>query len=91
MALQGSDNFVIERGGTVYRTLGSDILAYVQANLGTTEYDVANIAARNALTGLSTGDRVFVLDATGTLPCQAAGQSMFGAVQLSPRSQSKRA
>lgn len=65
MALQGSDNFVIERGGTVYRTLGSDILAYVQANLGTTEYDVATIAARNALTGLSTGDRVFVLDATG--------------------------
>ncbi len=65
MALQGSDNFIIERGGTLYRTLGSDILAYIQANLGTTEYDVANIAARNALTGLSTGDRVFVLDATG--------------------------
>jgi hypothetical protein len=65
MALQGSDNFMIERGGVAYRTLGSDILAYVQANMGSSEYDVANIAARNALTGLSTGDRVFVLDATG--------------------------
>lgn len=65
MALQGSDNFPIQRGGTMYRVLGSDILAYVQANIGTSEYDVANIAARNALVGLTTGDRVFVLDATG--------------------------
>lgn len=65
MALQGSDYFVIERGSTIYSVLGSDILAYVQANLGTTEYDVANITARNALTGLTTGDRVFVVDATG--------------------------
>ena len=65
MALQGSDNFAIQRGGTMYRVLGSDILAYIQANIGTSEYDVANIAARNALVGLTTGDRVFVLDATG--------------------------
>lgn len=65
MALQGSDNFVIQRGGTVYRVLGSDLLAYVQENIGTSEYDVADITARNALTGLTTGDRVFVLDATG--------------------------
>lgn len=65
MALQGSDNLAIQRGGTMYRVLGSDILAYIQANIGTSEYDVANIAARNALAGLSTGDRVFVLDATG--------------------------
>lgn len=64
MALQGSDYFVIERAGAVYSTLGSDILAYVQSNIGSSEYDVATIAARNALTGLSTGDRVFVLDAT---------------------------
>jgi len=64
MALQGSDNFIIERGGTVYRTLGSDILAYVQSNIGSSEYDVATIAERNALTGLSVGDRVFVADAS---------------------------
>lgn len=64
MALQGSDYFIIERGSTVYNVLGSDILAYVQGNIGSTEYDVADIAARNALTGLTTGDRVFVVDAS---------------------------
>lgn len=65
MALQGSDNLMIDRGGVLYRILGSDILSYIQSNVGTSEYDVANIAARNALTGLSVGDRVFVADATG--------------------------
>lgn len=64
MAVQGSDYFIIERAGAVYNTLASDILAYLQANIGTTEYEVADIAARNALTGLSVGDRVFVIDAS---------------------------
>jgi len=64
MALQGSDYFIIERGSTVYNILGSDILAYVQSNIGSSEYDVADITARDALTGLSTGDRVFVVDAS---------------------------
>lgn len=65
MALQGSDLFVISRAGTVYSLPGSAILAYMQANLGTSEYEVANIAARNALGALSVGDRVMVADATG--------------------------
>lgn len=65
MALQGSDYFIIERGGSVYHTLGSDILAYIQANIGSTQFEVANIAARNALTNITIGDRVFVIDATG--------------------------
>lgn len=65
MAVQGSDLFVISRAGTLYKTLGSDILAYIQSNVGTSEYEVATIAARNALTGLSVGDRVMVNDATG--------------------------
>ncbi len=65
MALQGSDYFIIERGGSVYHTLGSDILAYIQANIGSTQFEVPDIAARNALTGLTVGDRVFVIDATG--------------------------
>lgn len=65
MAVQGSDLFIISRAGTHYKALGSDILAYIQANVGTSEYEVATIAARNALTGLSVGDRVFVNDATG--------------------------
>ena len=65
MAVQGSDYFIIERGGAVYHVLASDILAYVQSLIGTSEYDVPNIAARNALTNLSIGDRVYVVDATG--------------------------
>jgi hypothetical protein len=65
MALQGSDYFLINRAGVHYKLLASDVLAYISGNIGSTEYDVATIAARNALTGLSTGDRVFVADATG--------------------------
>ncbi len=65
MALQGSDYLLINRAGVHYKLLASDILAYITANIGSTEYDVANITARNALTGLTTGDRVFVADATG--------------------------
>ncbi|MFB9151590.1 hypothetical protein [Roseovarius ramblicola] len=64
MALQGSDYFVIERAGAVYHTLGSDILAYVEENIGTSQFDVADITARNAISNLSIGDRVFVLDAS---------------------------
>lgn len=65
MAMQGSDVFVISRAGTLYKLPGSDILAYIQANVGTSEYQVADIAARNALVGgMSIGDRVFVTDAS---------------------------
>lgn len=65
MAVQGSDYFMISRAGALYKVLGSEILAYVQSNVGTAEYKVANIAARNALDGsMSLGDRVMVDDAT---------------------------
>jgi hypothetical protein len=65
MAFQGTDQLAIERGGVLFRTLGSEILAYVRSQLGTSEYSVADIAARNALTGITTGDIVYVVDATG--------------------------
>jgi hypothetical protein len=66
MAIQSSDNFIIDRGGTAFRALASDIRDYVEAEIGAVAaYDVADIAARNALTGLNPGDRVFVVDATG--------------------------
>ncbi len=65
MGVQSSDQFIISRAGTHYKTLASDILAYIQSNVGTSEYEVATIAARNALSGLSVGDRVMVNDATG--------------------------
>lgn len=65
MAVQGSDSFVISRGGTLYKTLASDILSYVEGQIGTSQYRVADITARNALDGgMSAGDRVMVDDAT---------------------------
>lgn len=65
MAFQATDQLAIERGGVLYRTLGSEVLAYVRSNLGTSEYSVADITARNAITGMTTGDIVYVVDATG--------------------------
>jgi hypothetical protein len=66
MAVQGSDSFMISRGGVLYKTLASDILGYIQSQTGTSEYRVADITARNALdSGMSAGDRVMVDDATG--------------------------
>ena len=65
MPLVSTDFFPISRAGTNYKVSGSDILAYMNANLGTSQYDAATITARNALTGLTAGDRVFVTNATG--------------------------
>lgn len=65
MALQGSDKFAIERSGTLYSSDIAGVLAYVRANLGTSEYSVADITARNALTGMTTGDIAYVVNATG--------------------------
>lgn len=64
MAFLGTDNLAIDRSGTLYRVTGADVLAYVQSSIGTTEHTVANIAARNALAGVSLGDQVYVTDAT---------------------------
>lgn len=65
MAVQGSDSFIISRGGALYKVLASDILSYAERQIGTTQFEVADITARNALSNLSVGDRVFVVDATG--------------------------
>jgi hypothetical protein len=65
MAFNGSDNLAISRAGTLYRVTGSDVLAYVRANMGSSEYRVADIAARNALTNLTPGDTVMVDSAVG--------------------------
>ena len=66
MAFQGSDQFAISRSGTLYKVTGADVLAYVQSNVGTGEYVVSDIAARNALNAsMSLGDRAIVNDATG--------------------------
>lgn len=65
MALQGSDKFAIERSGTLYSADIAGVAAYVRSVLGTSEYNVADITARNALVGVTTGDISLVIDATG--------------------------
>lgn len=77
MAVQGSDSFVISRGGTLYKTLASDILSYVESQIGTSQYRVADITARNALDGtLSAGDRVMVDNATAD-PTVSTGWALY--------------
>lgn len=65
MAVLGTDLAIIERSGVVYQATIADVSDYIQSNIGTSEYEVADIAERNALTGLSLGDTVFVTDGSG--------------------------
>jgi len=76
MAFLGSDVFMLSRSGVHYKTSGADVLAYVAGALGTSEYRVADIAARNALTGLSVGDRVMVDTATAD-PTVSSGWAIY--------------
>lgn len=77
MAVVGSDLFPISRSGTLYSAPLSDVLAYVLANSGTSQYRVADIAARNALnSSMSIGDRVMVDDATADTTV-AAGWAIY--------------
>lgn len=61
MALQNTDLFIVERAGVQYKMTAEQIADFVGA---VRDYTVADIAARNALTGLNEGDRVFVTDAS---------------------------
>lgn len=65
MAVTGTDFFVISRAGTNFKVSGADVLAYMNANLGTSQYNVADITARNALANMTAGDRVYVASAVG--------------------------
>lgn len=66
MPIVSSDSFMISRAGALYKTNASDLLAFMQTNLGTSEYRVADITARNALnSSMTIGDRVMVDNATG--------------------------
>lgn len=77
MAVQSSDYFPISRAGVNYKILATDILAFMMANLGTSDYKVADITARNALDGsMSLGDTVMVDDATDDVLVDA-GWAMY--------------
>lgn len=61
MALQETDLFIVERSGTRYQMTADQIATFVGA---IQDYTAADIAARDALTSLNVGDRVFVVDAS---------------------------
>lgn len=61
MGLQVADLFIVERGGVQYKMTADQIADFVGA---VRDYTAADITARDALTGLSVGDRVFVTDAS---------------------------
>ena len=68
MALGGSNYMLVQQGTDLRKTTLSDMVTYMQDQLGTVEYTAADITARDAtsLTNtLSVGDRVFVTDASG--------------------------
>lgn len=61
MPLLATDKFLVERGGVQYQMDANEIADFVGA---IRDYTAADIAARDALTGLKVGDRVFVADAS---------------------------
>jgi hypothetical protein len=77
MALQVTDVLAIARAGTNYRITGADIINLVKDSVGTSEIEVADITARDALTGITLGDRVRVLNATGDATV-ASGWAIYG-------------
>lgn len=61
MALQNSDLFIVERAGVQYKMTADQIAEFVGA---VNDFTAADVAARDALTDLKVGDRVFVTDAS---------------------------
>lgn len=73
MALQNTDLFIVERAGVQYNMTADQIADFVGAVNDTT---AADIAARDSLTGLKVGDRVFVTDASAD-PTVASGWAVY--------------
>lgn len=61
MALQNTDLLLVERSGVKYQMTADQLADFLGA---VKDYSVSDIAARDALTDLKVGDRVFVADAT---------------------------
>lgn len=61
MGLINSDLFMVERSGVQYKMTAEEIANFVGA---VRDFTAATIAARDLITGLTVGDRVFVTDAS---------------------------
>lgn len=80
MALQTTDLFIVERAGVQYKMTATQIADFVGA---IRDYTVADITARNALTGLKVGDRVFVTSAVGDATV-ASGWAIYRVSSIDP-------
>ena len=80
MALQTTDLFIVERAGVQYKMTATQIADFVGA---IRDYTVADITARNALTGLKVGDRVFVTSAVGDATV-ASGWAIYRVSSIGP-------
>jgi len=61
MGLINSDLFMVERSGVQYKMTAEEIANFVGA---VRDFTASTITARDAITGLTVGDRVFVTDAS---------------------------
>lgn len=80
MPLITTDLFIVERSGIQYKMSASQIADFVGA---IRDFTVADITARNALTGLKVGDRVFVTNATGDTSV-ATGWAIYRVSSIGP-------
>lgn len=80
MALQNTDLFIVERSGVQYQMTATQIADFVGAVRDET---VTDIAARDALTDIKAGDRVFVTDASADATVDA-GWAIYRVVSTSP-------
>lgn len=80
MALQTTDLFIVERSGVQYQMTANQVADFVGAVRDFTE---ADITARDALTGINIGDRVFVTDATDD-PTVDTGWAIYRLSSTSP-------
>lgn len=73
MALQDTDLLLVERGGVKYHMTADQIADFVGA---VNDFSVADIAARDAITDVKVGDRIFVADASADADV-ASGWAIF--------------
>ncbi len=80
MALQSTDLFIVERAGVQYNMTADQIADFVGA---VNDVTAADIPARDALTGLRVGDRVFVTDATADVSVDT-GWAVYRVQSIAP-------
>ena len=74
--MQVTDNMIVSRTGTLYKSTMQGLLNLVSDHQGTSEWEVATWGDVAAVTGMSLGDRLKVTDASGNATVDA-GWAIF--------------